>query len=239
MNHLTIQHLPELPFEIEEAVNQLRVNLGFCGDQIKTVMITSSVPNEGKSFITMQLWRMMAEVGSRVLLIDCDLRKSEMRAKYGISSDEKITGIAHYLAGKVELQDAIYSTNIPNGFFLPLSRPIANPAILLENERFSSMTKQCREIFDFILIDTPPLGRVADALKIATHVDGTVMVVRSGQTPRKVVEDAMGQLQRTGTPLLGLVLNRVEAKQKGSYYRRYYSGDYDGSGSVRIELKQK
>ena len=107
MNHLTIQHLPELPFEIEEAVNQLRVNLGFCGDQIKPVMITSSVPNEGKSFITMQLWRMMAEVGSRVLLIDCDLRKSEMRAKYGISSDEKITGIAHYLAGKVELPDAI------------------------------------------------------------------------------------------------------------------------------------
>src|SRR5699024_264723 len=109
-----------LPFEIEEAVNQLRVNLGFCGDQIKTVMITSSVPNEGKSFLTMQLWRMMAEVGSRVLLIDCDLRKSEMRAKYGISSNEKITGIAHYLAGKVELPDAIYSTNVPNGFLMPL-----------------------------------------------------------------------------------------------------------------------
>ena len=118
MNHLTIQHLPELPFEIEEAVNQLRVNLGFCGDQIKTVMITSSVPNEGKSFITMQLWRMMAEVGSRVLLIDCDLRKSEMRAKYGISSDEKITGIAHYLAGKVELPDAdIYQDYVSYDLF--------------------------------------------------------------------------------------------------------------------------
>ena len=239
MNKLIIQNLPELPFDVEEAINQLRVNLGFCGDQIKTIIVTSSLPNEGKSFIAVYLWKMLAGLGSSTLLIDCDLRKSEMRAKYGISSTEKITGIAHYLAGKVELQDAIYSTNIPNGFFLPLSRPIANPAILLENERFSSMTKQCREIFDFILIDTPPLGRVADALKIATHVDGTVMVVRSGQTPRKVVEDAMGQLQRTGTPLLGLVLNRVEAKQKGSYYRRYYSGDYDGSGSVRIELKQK
>ena len=139
MNHLTIQHLPELPFEIEEAVNQLRVNLGFCGDQIKTVMITSSVPNEGKSFITMQLWRMMAEVGSRVLLIDCDLRKSEMRAKYGISSDEKITGIAHYLAGKVELPDAIYSTNVPNGFLMPLAASVANPSILLENPRFAEM----------------------------------------------------------------------------------------------------
>ena len=153
MNHLTIQHLPELPFEIEEAVNQLRVNLGFCGDQIKTVMITSSVPNEGKSFITMQLWRMMAEVGSRVLLIDCDLRKSEMRAKYGISSDEKITGIAHYLAGKVELPDAIYSTNVPNGFLMPLAASVANPSILLENPRFAEMIEVCAGQFDYVLVN--------------------------------------------------------------------------------------
>lgn len=117
MNELTIQNLPELPFNVEEAINQLRVNLGFCGDQIKTVMITSSVPNEGKSFITIHLWKMMAELGSRVLLIDCDLRKSELRTKYGIGSKEKLTGIAHYLAGKIELEQAIYATNIENGFF--------------------------------------------------------------------------------------------------------------------------
>ena len=129
MNHLTIQHLPELPFDVEESINQLRVNLGFCGDQIKTVVITSSIPNEGKSFIAVYLWKMLAELGSRVLLIDCDLRKSEMRTKYGISSAEKITGIAHYLAGKVELQDAVYETNIPNGYMIPLSAPVANPAI--------------------------------------------------------------------------------------------------------------
>ena len=214
MNKLIIQNLPELPFDVEEAINQLRVNLGFCGDQIKTIMVTSSLPNEGKSFIAVYLWKMLAGLGSSTLLIDCDLRKSEMRAKYGISSTEKITGIAHYLAGKVELQDAIYSTNIPNGFFLPLSRPIANPAILLENERFSSMTKQCREIFDFILIDTPPLGRVADALKIATHVDGTVMVVRSGQTPRKVVEDAMGQLQRNSSAGPGAESSRGQTERQ-------------------------
>ena len=100
MNHLTIQHLPELPFDMEESVNQLRVNLGFCGDQIKTVVITSSIPNEGKSFIAIYLWKMLAELGSRVLLIDCDLRKSEMRTKYGIGSTEKITGIAHYLPAR-------------------------------------------------------------------------------------------------------------------------------------------
>ena len=167
MNHLTIQHLPELPFDMEESINQLRVNLGFCGDQIKTVVITSSIPNEGKSFIAVYLWKMLAELGSRVLLIDCDLRKSEMRTKYGISSAEKITGIAHYLAGKVELQDAVYETNIPNGYMIPLSAPVANPSILLENPRFSEMIETCAGKFDYVLIDTPPLESVADTLHIA------------------------------------------------------------------------
>ena len=227
MNHLTIQHLPELPFEVEESINQLRVNLGFCGDQIKTVMITSSVPNEGKSFIAIHLWRMLAELGSRVLLIDCDLRLSEMRTKYGISSAEKLTGIVHYLAGKVELQDAVYATNIPNGFFMPVAASVANPTILLENPRFTEMIETCARQFDYILIDTPPLESVADALRIALHTDGVVMVVRSGQTSRKLVADAVDKLKRTGVPILGLVLNRVGVNQNGgAYYKRYYHGYY-------------
>lgn len=227
MHELSIQNLPELPFDVEESINQLRVNLSFCGDYIKTIMITSSVPNEGKSFITINLWKMLADLGSRVLLIDCDLRNSEYRTKYGITSKEKITGIAHYLSGKVELQDAIYATNVLNGFFLPLTTTIINPTILLESERFVSMLEQCGKLFDYVLVDTPPLGSVADALKIATHTDGTVMVVRSGETSRKVVEDSVKQLKRTGTPLLGLVLNRVEVERKSSYYyRRYYHNSY-------------
>ena len=229
MRCLNIQHLPALPFDIEESINQLRVNLGFCGDRIKTVMITSSVPDEGKSFITIHLWRMLAELGSRVLLIDCDLRRSEMRTKYGISSEaEKITGIAHYLAGKVELQDAMYATNIPNGFFMPLTASVANPTILLENPRFGQMIETCAKQFDYILIDTPPLESVADALCIARHTDGVILTVRSGRTSRKLVMDAMDKLKRAGKPVLGLVLNRVDMNQKGnSYYRRYYYGYYN------------
>ena len=87
MRELIIHNMPELPFAAAEALNQLRINLGFCGDQIRTIMMTSSVPNEGKSFLTIQLWRQMAQVGSSpVLLIDCDFRNSEMRRKYSIRS---------------------------------------------------------------------------------------------------------------------------------------------------------
>lgn len=231
MNELTIKNIPELPFEVSESINQLRVNLGFCGDQIRTIMITSSIPNEGKSFITVNLWKMLADLGSRVLLIDCDLRNSELRTKYGISSKNKITGIAHYLSGKVELKEAIYRTNIPNAFMLPLNTTIANPTILLESERFLTMMEQCSQLFDYVLIDTPPLERVADALNIATHVDGIVLVARSGTTPRKVVENSVRLLNRTGTALLGIVLNRAETNRKSSYYyRAYYRYGY-GKGS--------
>ena len=223
MKELTIHNLQKLPFNVEEAINQLRVNLSFCGDQIKVIMVTSSLPDEGKSFVTIHLWKMLAELGSRVLLIDCDLRKSELRSRYGIGSKEKITGIAHYLAGKVELDDAIYATNIHNGFFCPLSSTVINPTLLLENDRLTTMLEQCAAAFDYVLIDTPPLEIVVDALHIAPHADGTVMVVRSGHTSRKAVINTVNQLKRTGTPILGLVLNRVDADQHGRYYyKRYY-----------------
>ena len=227
MNELILQNLPDLPFDIEESINQLRVNLSFCGDQIRTVMITSSVPNEGKSFITLNLWRLLASLGNRVLLIDCDLRGSVIRTKYEIKSKEKLTGIAHYLSGQIELKEAIYKTNINNGYFMPVEATVANPAILLENQRFSTMIQQCSDLFDFILIDTPPLGSVADALRIAVHTDGTVLVIQGGKTSRKLVENTVYQLRRTGTKLLGIVLNRVYTDRRGSYYyKKYYHQGY-------------
>ena len=132
MKKITIGKMPQLPFEMSEAINQLRVNLSFCGSNVKTIMVTSSTPNEGKSFVTMQLWRMIAELGTPTLLIDCDFRKSEIRRKYGLSTSGHLLGGVHYLAGKAELDDVIYETNIPNGYILPVAKNVTNPTILLE-----------------------------------------------------------------------------------------------------------
>ena len=105
MNKLQIGKMPQLPFEVSEAINQLRINLSFCGSDVKTIMITSSTPNEGKSFVTMQLWRMIAELGTPAVLIDCDFRKSEMRSKYGMStSGQLIGGVQGVLPGGERLQ---------------------------------------------------------------------------------------------------------------------------------------
>lgn len=233
MKELEINKMPELPFQVTEALNQLRINLSFCGQQIKTVMVTSSVPDEGKSFLVVQLWKMMAEVGVPTLLIDCDFRNSEMRRKYGIHSvnQEKLMGAAHYLAGKAEIQDVIYKTNIPNGYMIPVASTIANPTILLESPNFAKMLAYCSEHFPYVLVDTPPVGSVADALTVARNCDGSVLVVRSGSTSRKLVEDAARLLKRTETPLLGVVLNRADvANKSNAYYHRYYGSNGYGYG---------
>ena len=231
MKELLIRNMPELPFAMTEALNQFRVNLSFCGEEVRVIMMTSSLPNEGKSFLAIQLWKMIAELGSPTLFIDCDLRNSELRTKYAVSSTEKIVGAAHYLAGQADLSDVIYQTNIRNGYMIPVTSAIANPTILLEGPRFGRMVENSAKMFQYVLIDTPPLGSVADALNIATHCDGTVLVVRSASTPRKLVDDSVQLLKRTETPLLGIVLNRanVNGKSNGYYHRYYRSGYCDNS----------
>lgn len=227
MKELQINNIPELSFDVTEALNQFRVNLGFCGDNVKTVMITSSVPNEGKSFVALNLWKMMSEVGIKTLLIDGDYRNSEMKSKYDFYTADKFVGGVHYLAGKADINDVIYKTNVINGYIIPSAGNVVNPTMLLENKKFSDMILEAGRVFDFVIIDTPPLGSVADALNIATHCDGSVLIVRSGATPRKLVKNSVQLLQRTQTPLLGVVLNRIDMNSSSSgYYNRYYSGGY-------------
>ena len=132
MRTLELNNLKRLPYGAEEALNRLRVNLGFCGDRFKKIIITSSTPNEGKSFVSVHLWRMLAEAGNSVVLVDADIRKSVMRSRYKIAmEDDYFFGIAHYLAGQVEVDDIIYGTNILGGFLVPTSYTVSNPAILL------------------------------------------------------------------------------------------------------------
>lgn len=229
MREAKLKDLPELPFSVEESLNQLRISLGYCGEDVKTIMVTSSLPNEGKSFVTMNLWRMMAGVGSRVVLIDCDLRNSVFRGKYGFTTEGEMKGIVHYLAGKADVEDVVYKTNIPNAYIVPVVTNVSSPSILLEGRRFRTLIEACRQVFDYVIVDTPPLGSVADALNIAKNCDGSLLVVRSDEVPKKLVGDSVHLLKRTGKPLLGVVLNRVMVNSKSSsyYYKRYYKyGSY-------------
>lgn len=217
----------EMPYAIEEAMNRLRINIKFCGKNTKKLLITSSLPNEGKSTISINLWKMMAEAGFPTVFLDVDLRKSVIKGRHNMKSETEIKDLGYYLSGQAEYEDVVYETNIPNAYIVPCCNLLENPSALLEDARFAELLDKLAEQYRYVIIDSPPLGSVADAAQVASLCDGAVLVVRSGETSRNVIRQSMQQLEQVNCRLLGVILNRVEAS--GRAYKSYY-GKYGKYG---------
>lgn len=229
MNKLNIE-FRELPYAVEEAMNRLRVNIKFCGKNTRKILITSSVPNEGKSTISMNLWRMMAEAGFPTVLVDVDLRKSVITSRHKLSGNKEIKGLDYYLSGLAEYEDVVCETNIPNGYIVPCTNLLENPSALLEDARFRELLDRLSKEYRYVLIDSPPLDSVADGALVASMCDGAVLIVRSGETSRGLIRHSLQQLEQVNCKLLGVILNRVE--NTGRMYKKYYGkyGRYYGYG---------
>lgn len=222
-----IQNMPTLPYAIEEAVNRLRVNVSFLGGEVKKIMVISSMPDEGKSFVAMQLWRQMAEANEKSILLDMDLRKSVMVDKYQIRQEdnEKILGMSYYLANDVSLEECILRTNIGTGDILPNVDNVLNPSMLLEGHKFEETLVALEEQYRYIFIDSPPLNLVSDGEKIGSLCDGAILIVRAGETSKNIVRSSIRQLERADCPLIGIVLSRAKSGT-GGYYTKKYGGYY-------------
>lgn len=224
-------NLPEVKdYRLTEGLNQLKTNLAFCGKDIKVITITSSVPNEGKSSVAFDLSKTMAEGGKKILMVDADLRKSVLAAKYHIQGIDK--GLSHYLTGQAEIEDIIYETET-EGFYLSVAGPLSpDPTSLLDSDQFQKFIDKVREDYDYVIIDAPPLGVVIDAVIIGKYCDGAVLVIEQGVIKRKVVQDVIKQLKRGKVRILGAVLNKVDERigAYGAYDYKYsysYYGDSD------------
>ena len=224
-------NLPEVKdYRLTEGLNQLKTNLAFCGKDIKVITITSSVPNEGKSSVAFDLSKTMAEGGKKILMVDADLRKSVLAAKYHIQGIDK--GLSHYLTGQAEIEDIIYETET-EGFYLSVAGPLSpDPTSLLDSDQFQKFIDKVREDYDYVIIDAPPLGVVIDAVIIGKYCDGAVLVIEQGVIKRKVVQDVIKQLKRGEVHILGAVLNKVDERigAYGAYDYKYsysYYGDSD------------
>ena len=138
---------PELPYAIEEAINRLRINVNFLGKDVRKIMVVSSEPNEGKSFITFSLWKQMAAAGVKTVLIDGDMRNSTLVEKYGVerSDGQEVKGLSHYLSGDEELDEVLFHTELENGDILPNAENIINPSMLLDNKKFKELLKTMGE----------------------------------------------------------------------------------------------
>lgn len=212
-------------YEVRESLKTLRTNLLFSGTDLKTIAITSSRQNEGKSLVSLELAKSLAEMGKRVLLLDVDLRKSVLATKY--AREVGILGISHYLAGHADHDEIVYQTQYET-LFVVFSGPFPpNPVELISSNKFSELLEYYKNIFDYIIIDTPPINLVIDAAVIASQCDGVIINIAANRISSKEVNDARDQLERSGCHILGAILNMAESSglPKRKYYRRY--GDYE------------
>ena len=211
-------------FQLEEAYKTLRSNIQFSGSDIKVIGFTSSQPDEGKSSVSLNLAVSLAELGKKVMFIDGDLRKSVLLGRYRIN--KPIKGLTHYLSGLNSLNQVIYSANMDNLHLIFSGQIPPNPSELLNGDIFSDLITDLRKEYDYIIIDTPPLGAVIDAAIIAQKCDGMILVIESNTISYKFAQKVKEQLDKTETKILGAVLNKVDMSDSG-YYGKYY-GKYYG-----------
>ena len=234
---------------VQEAFKFLRTNIQFCGSDKHVIMLTSCVSGEGKSDTSLSLAMSLAELGKQVILVDTDLRKSVLLSKLNRSRDE-LLGLTHFLTGQASLRDVVCTTNVPN-FHLITAGPFPpNPVELLNNRHFEAMIEALRAAYDYIIVDTAPLGTVIDAAIVAKQCDGAVIVIEAGKINYRFVQDTKAQLEKSGCPVLGAILNKVDAKKPGygsygrygygkygKYYGKYY-GDYYGESTTTATVQQ-
>lgn len=219
-------------YQINEAYKRLRTNIEFLGKNVKVIAITSCEPNEGKSSISFGLAETLAESGKRVILIDADLRKSVLVGRLHIR--ERTKGMSHYLSGQGIPKEIICETNIPNLWAIFAGPVPPNPAELLGDRKFASLIGNLRSLYDYVIIDTPPLGSVVDSVVVSRVCDGIAMVVAAGSTSYKFAQSVKQEIDRAGIRFLGVIMNKVNTS---GYYGRRYSGYYGYGNYYGTEKK--
>ncbi len=215
----------ELPYQISEQIKYIRANIQFCGDEKKVILFTSTTASEGKSSLTLELAKSMAELGKRVLLVDADLRRSTLKSQ--VANREAVRlGLSHYLSGLANLDESLCVTDEPVMYML-LAGPVPpNPAELLAGRRLDALLDWGRKQFDYILVDTAPLGTVSDAALLARKCDGAVVVIEAAKIPYRAVQGVVQQLRDANCPVLGAVLSKVENASSRNYKYTKYAYQY-------------
>lgn len=206
---------------MQNAIKTLVANIRFASvdDPIRSIAVTSSVPNEGKTTITIQLAQAMASNGKTVLLVECDMRRRSLANALGLHAR---TGIYSVLCGQAEIRDAVVSTLTRGMYFLDSEPHIPNPDVLLNSKRFHRFVEQALGNFDYVIFDTPPLSAFVDAAVLSTVVDGVLLVVGQNLVRRDELTKSYEQLKKADANIIGAVMNLCES-EKNEYYTEYYA----------------
>ena len=202
-------------YSVEESFKTIRANLLFCGTDHKAVLMTSCQPGEGKTTVTAGLACSLSDIGKKVLLIDADLRRSTLMTRLAPTLCGEVAGMSEYLSGQASLDDVLYGTQYDCLSVIFAGRFPPNPAELCASERFRSLLEEMRREYDYILIDTAPVGVVIDAAMIAPYCDGTVLVLSLGHGTSKAVQAARQQIEKSGCRMMGVILNDPRRRSSG------------------------
>ena len=220
MDRITVTPMLPTDFLSDEAVKTLRTNLMFCGTDVRVIALTSFAAAEGKTTIAFRTAASLAQAGKRVILVDADLRKSVLFNR--LRCRGRATGLSHCLSGMATAGEAITETDIPGFYIMFAGTRVPNSTELLGSKNFETLITALRKNFDYVIIDTAPLGQVIDCAVISPVVDGVLMVVDVTKNSYKLERRVKLQLEKSGAKVLGAVLNKVDAKDRHGYYGKYY-----------------
>lgn len=211
-------------FLVSEGIKTLRSNLIFSGVDKQIIGITSCHASEGKSTTSLHLAASFARLDKRVLLLDVDLRKSTMAGKFQFT--EQDLGVTHYLSGLASLEQILYPTDIPGMDIAYAGKLVPDAAELLSGSLFAELLPILRQRYDYVIVDTPPLGQVIDCAVIAAKLDGIVMLIDTTNNSCRMEKQVHDQITKAGGKVLGVVLNRMDYAEKPGYYGKYYGEQY-------------
>lgn len=210
-------------FLSREAYKALRTNIQFCGKDIKVIAVISNDSNEGKTTTTIELAKSLCEAGKKVLLIDADMRRSDMLNRY--STVKALPGLSQLLSGMNTLDEVLFTAENENFDIIFAGKYPPNPSELLGSSDFKALIDSQRDNYDYIFVDCPPVGLVIDGAIVSSVCDGALMVIRVGKVKYRDAQDVKLQIEKSGCKFLGVILNTVEIKSK-SYYNKYYNKYY-------------
>lgn len=223
--NLVTQNDPKNP--AAEAYRVIRTGIQFAqaGKELQTIALTSCTPNEGKSTTIANLAVVLTQAGKSVLLIDCDMRNPTVHKNFNLSNK---VGLSSCISMGTALSDAVQKTSIEGLYALTGGVIPPNPSELLGSEQMKNVLQRAKEQYDYVLIDTPPVMPVTDALIVSRFVDGMILVIASAEVKVEMARDVKNQLVNAGANILGVVLNKVRSEHHGYGYGYYYYYGNDG-----------
>ena len=198
------------------------------GRELKTILMTSATPDEGKSTTVSNLAVVMAQAGHSVVVCDCDFRNPTQHKIFGLPNK----GLSNCVSTGSDVMEIVQPTKIPNLYVLT-SGPVApNPSELLGSQNMVDIFEELKQHFDYVLVDTPPVMPVTDAAVVSGKVDGTILIIASGEVSPSIAVEAKKRLEQAGAHMLGVVLNKVDVASTGHYgygYYYYYGTEHESS----------